>query len=53
MAAYRFKEWQKNGEGKQAKQAETHYPENCSSDVGWDERGTGRNGCDGILFHGG
>lgn len=35
-----FKKWHKDA--RDGKQAEAHYTENCSSDVGWDECGTGR-----------
>ena len=41
-----FKKWHKDARG--GKQAEAHYPENYSSDVGRDERGTGREGSSAV-----
>ena len=37
-----FKKWHKDARG--GKQAEAHYTEDCSSDVGRDECGNGREG---------
>ena len=41
-----FKKWHKDARGD--KQAEAHDSENCSSDVGRDERGTGREGSSAV-----
>ena len=41
-----FKKWHKDA--RDGKQAEAHYPENSSRDVGRDERGTGREGSSAV-----
>ena len=41
-----FKKWHKDA--RDGKQAEAHYPENSSRDVGWDECGVGREGSSAV-----
>ena len=41
-----FKKWHKDARG--GKQAEAHYTEDCSSDVGRDECGNGREGSSAV-----